>query len=167
MKPCFICNEKKLLTEFYKHSGMKDGHLNKCKECTKVGVRINRRDNLEYYTNYEKHRANQPHRIAARYQYAQTNEGLKAGNRAKAAWSARNPIKQSAIYSAGNAIRDGKIEKASCCEDCGSEGRIHGHHDDYSKPLVVRWLCPPCHNTWHNINGPGINGDEQKLTASG
>ena len=34
------------------------------------------------------------------------------------------------------------------CEVCGRE-RVFAHHDDYSKPLVVRWLCPSCHLAWH------------------
>ena len=34
-KVCFRCNVEKTLSDYYKHKQMADGHLNKCKDCTK------------------------------------------------------------------------------------------------------------------------------------
>lgn len=159
-KKCFRCGEKKPLTEFYKHKGMRDGRLNKCKDCNKADVQLNYRDNIDHYKEYEKARAGLTHRAKARSDYASTEGGKEAGSRAKKAWTRRNPIKRMASQIVGNAVRSGKLIKPTNCGACNSEPeRLHGHHDDYAFPLAVRWLCPGCHNTWHKKNGPGENAN--------
>ena len=40
MKVCFKCGIEKELGSFYVHKAMKDGHLNKCIDCTKKDVKI-------------------------------------------------------------------------------------------------------------------------------
>jgi len=36
------------------------------------------------------------------------------------------------------------------CETCGTPN-AHKHHDDYSKPLKIRWLCASCHMAYHKL----------------
>ena len=37
------------------------------------------------------------------------------------------------------------------CEICGADDVV-AHHDDYAKPLTVRWLCHKHHHEWHRHN---------------
>ncbi|MCE5329374.1 hypothetical protein LLG07_03445 [bacterium] len=46
MKKCFKCGIEKELSEFYVHPQMGDGHLNKCKDCTKKDVKIDYEKNI-------------------------------------------------------------------------------------------------------------------------
>lgn len=116
---------------------MADGHLNKCKACTKTDVRANRTDKIDYYRAYDRGRGSR-----------QTLEDLQR-------YRAENPKKWSAHCAVNNAVRDGRLLKQPC-EQCG-EIESHGHHDDYDKPLSVRWLCAVHHKLWHSLNGEGAN----------
>lgn len=55
-KQCFKCLAVKPLSEYYKHKKMKDGHLNKCMECTKDDVRTNYRENSGVKRERDRHR---------------------------------------------------------------------------------------------------------------
>lgn len=45
-----------------------------------------------------------------------------------------------------NAVRSGKVIKPTNCSLCGKLRKITAHHDDYLRPLQVRWLCYECHS---------------------
>jgi hypothetical protein len=110
---------------------MGDGRLNKCKECTKRDVSANYRANVEHYVEYERQRFKMPKRKAASIVYA-----------------ARRPAqKRAANQAVSNAVRDGRLVRQPC-EVCGAE-KAEAHHDDYSKPLDVRWLCRKHHLEHH------------------
>lgn len=158
LKKCFKCKWVKPVEDFYKHPQMSGGRVNKCKSCNKADVTANRREKAEYYIEYDRQRMNEPKRVDARKLYAKTPEGIASGNKAKVKWSERNPIKTKASRMVSNYVRDGKMSKPDRCECCGVEARICGHHDDYAKPLDVRWLCDLCHRSWHKVNGEGLNG---------
>jgi 5-methylcytosine-specific restriction endonuclease McrA len=87
-KVCKDCRVEKDLSEFYKHPGMADGHLNKCKLCVSARVRTNRRERLEQYAQYEKARANLPHRVEARRKYYEEHKEQIA--QYKKIWMANN-----------------------------------------------------------------------------
>lgn len=62
-------------------------------------------------------------------------------------WIARNRDKRKAHMIVAHAIEDGKLSKSPCLV-CGSV-RAHAHHDDYSKPLDITWLCAKHHKEVH------------------
>jgi len=43
------------------------------------------------------------------------------------------------------AVKSGKVIKPTICSKCGKLRKVTAHHDDYSKPLQVKWLCYECH----------------------
>ncbi len=62
-------------------------------------------------------------------------------------WRRRNKEKQRAHSAVAYAIRSGKLERQPC-EECGVQP-TEAHHEDYSKPFDVMWLCKTCHEKRH------------------
>ena len=156
MTMCKGWGELKSPLEYDPLKGNSDGVSGKCKECIKSRVRENRRENLAQYKAYEKGRANLPHRVKARLDYAATDEGRKAQTRGNRAYRERNPVKYKAHNMVNNAVRDGKLFPLPC-EICFNTHDLHAHHDDYAKPLNVRWLCSKHHREWHRDIGEAKN----------
>jgi len=64
-------------------------------------------------------------------------------------WSIDNREKKRAHVAIYDAIKRGDIIKPTKCSKCDKEKRLHAHHEDYTKPLEVKWLCQSCHIAEH------------------
>lgn len=62
---------------------------------------------------------------------------------------ARVKLWNGAVCKANYAIRTGKMVKKNECEKCGISRGVQMHHEDYSKPLDVIFLCRACHLLIH------------------
>lgn len=133
-KQCSICGETKPLDGFYNHPKMPDGRQKRCKDCCKAAAVENWKANRERNRAYDKQRFQRPERKAA--------IGIYQKRRRQ-----RFPHKDLARTMVGNAIRDGRLIRQPC-EVCGNS-KSQAHHDDYYKPLDVRWLCFVHHREVH------------------
>lgn len=135
-KKCFRCGLVKPISEFYYHKQMSDGHLNKCKECTKNDVR-QRYFNPKFrgkIIEYERKRFQNPRRKKMVVEYARKRK-------------LRNPEHDRARTKVYTALRNGTLKKLNCIV-CG-DTKSQAHHPDYSKPLFVKWLCFRHHREEH------------------
>ena len=82
-------------------------------------------------------------KCCANYRKANRNKITRTKN----AWRARQPRYKVAAWNAvQRALKKGTLIRPKKCSKCGKRCKPHAHHDDYRKPLEVRWLCfKPCH----------------------
>lgn len=122
-----VCRYCGVGTEFYPY------RPRKCKECVKADVHAHRAANIEAARARDRVRARRPEAIAA------VTDVVRR-------WRALHPGRAAAHCAVHRAIARGTLVRPETCqtEGCG-RGRPEAHHDDYSKPLEVRWLCKPCH----------------------
>lgn len=135
-KTCFACDALKPLDDFYKHSRMRDGHLNKCIQCV--------RD----YTNERRITSGEREKVlASDKKRSKTERRKKNVLEYQRCSRKRRPEAARAHNAVSNAIRDGKLKRLPCsvCGDKNSQA----HHLDYTRPLYVQWLCFKHHRTRH------------------
>lgn len=140
MKICEKCGASEKEASFKSKKDTPERHLDFCVPCRAKQRRL----------EYQKGKGKSAH-LKASKKYANS----KKGKQSKSRWREKNPNK---LYSHGVVayrVKTGELVKQPC-EFCGSLN-VHAHHDDYSKPLEVRWLCPLHHKQWHDENGEGLN----------
>lgn len=98
---------------------------------------------LESKRRYRERHKDRLNRERREYRQAHRDRAVAATKK----WEQGNPEKVRAHQHANNATRRGHIEPQPC-EVCGAE-RAEKHHDDYSKPLEIRWLCRQHHVDHH------------------
>lgn len=114
-----------------------------CKECRRALIAARRADKIEEIREYDRKRGQLPERKA------RVKENNGRWPRSPKLFRSKHPEKYAAHIAVGNALRDGKITKPNECERCGADWQLHGHHEDYAKPLEVVWLCAECHGARH------------------
>lgn len=121
MKRCTKCKEIKPKAEYRKDKSRSDGLMSWCKTCRNK---------------------NQADRKKLRYR---NDPGYREATRKRLDGLPKN--NKGASSKLRFAVFHGKIIKGPCviCDDKNS----HGHHDDYSKPLEVIWLCHSHHMQLH------------------
>jgi len=91
----------------------------------------------------------------ALYEKTRDKEKKREQNRASAkrhGWykgKYSDPIKVNARNRVRSDVHEGRMIKLPC-EVCGNT-KSQGHHEDYSKPLKVKWLCAKHHKEVHNV----------------
>ena len=135
-KQCKRCLQIKSTVEFNRHSIKKDNLCIYCKSCVKKKA-------AEFYQK------NREKLIKQVISYKKTEKGKESRKNANRKWRRQNPQKANAHVKVKKAIDKGKIIRQPCCI-CGKYAEAH--HEDYSKPLEVVWLCKRHHLEYHAGN---------------
>ena len=125
---------------------MADGHLNKCKDC----ARADTAKRSAYYAQFslwaEKEAERQRLKQEKRRQRGLAFISREQKREAQRRYRAKYPEKAKALQVLHRALRAGLIIRQPCSV-CGKKAQAH--HDDYSKPLEVVWLCSTHHANHH------------------
>ena len=175
---CIKCGETKFLAFFpeYRNRKKEIAYCNVCKVCSRVykikyyqnnrqeclnRSKAQRERNPEGYKKYLRkyYRKNvEKFSIYAKMRYKEKSDQINACRRE---WRERTDIKmKEKIHKlVRSQIKLGLLKRPENCECCGRKIFVEGHHEDYSKPLDVKWLCKKCHENIHHLN-EGDNSEE-------
>jgi hypothetical protein len=159
-KACSKCGETKLAAEFYLAPSMRSGLNSHCKACRRAATGRYFRENKEAcleklrLKNRETYKPGQKRSRQSPSRSRQTRTEYQRQYRAQHGERAR------ARKAVMTAIANGTLTPKPC-ERCGFGLGVHAHHEDYSKPLDVNWLCQTCHGHRHRE----INDERRAMAA--
>lgn len=134
MKNCYKCGEIKPVDLFHKNRAQHDGLHGTCKDCERANRKMQR------VLHPERFKA----KSARHYQKHKKEIGVK-----KRKYRLQNPQKIFAHNELRKAFKRGEIKRPKNCGECEKDCKPDAHHEDYSKPLDVNWLCRSCHMRHH------------------
>ena len=148
-KPCIHCQIIKPLFEFHKHSKMKDGHINKCKDCVCEYVRKWGKTKAGRLSD-NKYRHSEKGKISRR-RYNMSVKKKAARIRHSKRYYPTHRTEAKARIQIMMAVRAKRIPRPDTllCIRCNGNAKEY-HHPDYSKPLDVVPMCTKCHNFFHS-----------------
>ena len=155
MKTCAKCRLPFPSIAFSKDASKADGLQCWCKACRRNRYATNRSSEIKYALDYVAANAETVYpkkRLYNKLHRTQPTPEARRINRLAAI--RRNPEKHAARRALRRAVKLGRIAKPDSCSACLKSlppAKIHGHHEDYSKPLEVVWLCADCHGKQHRI----------------
>lgn len=129
------------LSCFGRDKSRDDGLVYKCRECMTT-YRVAK--GLQKPAGWERKTADM-----AAYRKVWTAEHPGYHTQKKKDWLAANPERRRVRERYKYALKAGKLVRWPC-EVCG-DAESDGHHPDYSKPLVVVWLCKNHHKEVHSM----------------
>lgn len=151
-KRCPDCHEEKPKDGFYHDKTKKGGFGTYCKVCHDLRARKWEIENRTFVRELNRKRREAFPERQAEYERRYKERYPERRREAPRRWNERNPEKVEAQRKLRKAVRLGQVSKPDSCEDCGKftdSYDLHGHHEDYSKPLDVDWLCRRCHKKRH------------------
>lgn len=126
------------------------GHARVCRVCHSVYARQHYQKNRAKTLVREKQRyANDPSvHLTYLKEWRKTAVGKASRNKELIEQRKKFPEKYAAYQAVQRALRTKKLVQGPCSV-CGSTVMIHAHHEDYSKPFEVIWLCRKHHQERH------------------
>jgi len=120
----------------------------------RIYYEAHREERKAYNKNYRKAHKEERKMYVKNYRQAKYENDKRYRQKYPERYQAKNEV--------SHAVRDGRLIKQPCAM-CGNIN-VEAHHEDYSKPLEVIWLCSDCHKKLHGSRAVSPLEQYRRLT---